>query len=235
MKEMLRMLRGIFGAVASLSLGPGCATTEPIDTINLSYQSQAAVAPMPGAEAIQVKVTANDMRENKDWVCAQSGHRLENSRQAVGTFASASSPASLVSRAIKAELSHRGFDIDYRGIQVVANVSTFVCYPVPILSIGAEIEIGIFVYPAGRPPIGRELFYRYVKGEYLDGQSMRWTGENAKAVLEFALADAMKRLFSDRRFLSVISSAQAQGTAPAEKSSPRMASQPSAQPPTTSR
>lgn len=132
-------------------------------------------------------------------------------------------PARPVSRAIKAELSHRGFDIDYKGIPVVANVGRFLCYRGDVVStIDAMVGIDLFVYRAGRPPIGQEFFYRYIKGEYIDREKgvRWWNGENAKRALEAALEDAMKQLFSDGRFVNVLLDPSVQAPPPAAKRPP---------------
>jgi hypothetical protein len=203
----------------------GCMATAEYPQISLSYRSQPAIQRVPGAESIRVNVTAKDMRPNKDWVCARAGQQLGNERRAIGNIESVTPPAGLVSRAIKAELSQRGFDIDYKGIPVVANVGTFLCYCAGRLStIDAEVGIDLMVYRAGRPPIGQEFFYKYVKGEYLGRDELKlWNGENAKFALEAALEDAMKRLFSDRRFVQALLN-------PAVQAPPATAKQPAPPP-----
>ena len=200
----------------------GCLATADQRLISLTYRAQAPVERVLGAESIKVNVKANDMRESKNWICAQTGNGYTTARQAVGIIESVTPPAGLVSRAIKAELSHRGFDIDYRGIPVVANVAMFSCYRGGGPAIDATVGIDLFVYRAGRPPIGREFFYRYVKGEYLDqGHLIRaWNGENAKVALEAALEDAMKQLFSDRRFVNALLNPLLQAPPPPAKKSP---------------
>lgn len=211
------------GIVMCFAVGAGCMATAEHPQISLTYRAQAPVERVPGAENIKVNVIANDMRETKDWVCAGSGKRVQNARQAVGIIESVTPPAGLVGRAIKAELSHRGFDIDYKGIPVVANVGRFLCYRGDALStIDATVGIDLLVYRAGRPPIGQEFFYRYIKGEYVDREKgiRWWNGENAKLALEAALADAMKQLFSDRRFIHVLLDPAVQAPPPAAKKSP---------------
>jgi hypothetical protein len=162
------------------------------------------------------------MRENKGWVCAQSGHRLQNARQAVGIIESTTPLDGLVSHAFKAELSHRGFDIDRRGVPVVANIVVFSCYSGGGPAVDATVGIDLFVYRAGRPPIGQEFFYRYFKGEYVDrGHVFRaWNGENAKTALEDALEDAMKQVFSDRNFIRTLLDPAVQAPPPSAKQPP---------------
>jgi hypothetical protein len=174
--------------------------------ISLSYRSQPTVQRVPGAETIRVNVMAKDMREQKDWVCARAGDEFGAPNRAIGVIESTTPPAGLVSRALKAELSHRGFDVDYKGIPVVANVVTFLCYCAGRLSrIDAEVGIDLMVYRAGRPPRGQEFFHRYVKGEYFSkDETILWNRENAKFALEAALEDGMKQLFSDRRFIDAL-------------------------------
>ena len=220
--ERRRHSRALLGIVTSLAVSAGCLGTVEYPQISLSYRAQGPVERVPGAEAIKVNVVAKDMRPNKDWVCARSMPAIGIERQAVGRMESVTPPAGLVSRAIKAELSHRGFEMDYKGIPVVANVDTFVCYCAGRLStIDAEVGVDLFVYRAGRPPIGQEFFYRHVKGEYSDQDPLRtWDKENAKIALEAALEDAMKQLFSDRRFINALLDPAVQAPPPSAKRPP---------------
>jgi hypothetical protein len=211
----------VLAVLAVSAVSSGCGTLGGTAPISLSYQAQAPVARLPGAESVQVKVVVNDLREQKDWVCARSGRQVENARQATDTIASTTAPAGLVSQAIKAELSHRGFDIDYRGVQVVANLVMFLCYPSGPFSIEATVGIDISVYPAGRAPAGQQLFYRYIEGERLPlREAELWSSEFAKPALEAALGDSMKRLFGDRRFINALLSPAARTPAPAPNKTP---------------
>jgi len=222
--EIVRILYSpaLVGIVTSLVLSAGCQATAGYPQVSLSYLAQSPVERVPGAENIKVNVMAKDMRPNKDWVCARSMPQLGMERQAVGRMESTTPPAGLFSRAIKAELSHRGFEMDYKGIPVVANVDTFVCYCAGRMStIDAEVGVDLFVYRAGRPPIGQEFFYRHVKGEYSDQDPLKlWDKENAKIALEAALADAMKQLFSDRRFINALLNPAVQAPPPVAKQPP---------------
>jgi hypothetical protein len=217
-----KYLSHLVATMAGVAGITGCMATAEHTQIGLSYHSQAPIQRVPGAESIKVNVIAKDMRDNKEWVCAQSGHGYTTARQAVGIIESLTPPAALVSRALKAELSNRGFEIDYKGIPVVANVATFSCYRGGGSAVDAAVGIDLFVYQAGRPPNGREFFYRYVKGEYVDqGHVFRvWNGENAKTALEAALEDAMKQLFSDHRFIDTLLNPAVQAPLPSVKRTP---------------
>jgi hypothetical protein len=209
---MAKMARWLAGSVFLLgsALTIGCAGPAPV---TLSYQAQPGVTRLPGAEAIRVKVVVKDLREQKGWVCAKSGQLLQNARQAVEAMPSRTDPAGLVSRALKAELGHRGFDIDYRGIEVDGSLVTFLCHPEQgLLKIAASVEFDLSVYRAGHGPFERELYHRFVAGEYVtpDRDLQRWTVENATIALEAALADAMKQAFDDRRFVATLLNSAAQ-------------------------
>lgn len=194
----------LIGIMAMLAVGSGCMATAQHPRIGLSYRPQSPVEREPEAESVQVNVMTKDMREDKDFVCAQSGHRDAN--RMVEVIESSTPPAELMGSAIEAELSHRGFGLDSKGIPVVAKVVTFLCYRGGGPTVDATVEMDLFVYRAGRPPIGREFFHRYVKGQYVDqGRDFTaWNGENAKVALEAALADAMRQLFSTQRFIDAL-------------------------------
>jgi len=179
----------------------GCAVAGPV---TLSYQAQSPVAPVPGAEKVRVKVIVRDMRQQKAWVCAKSGQRMENARQAVGTMSSRTPPAGLVSRALKAELTHRGFDIDYRGVEVFGSLVTFLCYPDGPFKIGAAVEFDLSVSRAGHRPFEPELYHRLIVGEHTPKEILTWTNDNATIALEGALADAIKQVFIDPHFVKTL-------------------------------
>jgi len=196
--------RGIIGIMAMLAVGSGCMATTRHPQIGLSYRPQAPIEREPGAEGVKVNVMTEDRREEKDFVCAQSGHR--DAGKMVEVIESSTPPTELIGSALEAELSHRGFGLDSKGIPVVAKVVTFLCYRGGGPTVDATVEMDLFVYRAGRPPVGREFFHRYIKGEYLDqGRDFTaWDGKNAKVALEAALADAMRQLFSTQRFVDAL-------------------------------
>ena len=205
-----------------LAIGSGCMATAQHPQIGLSYRSQSPVEREPGAERIKVHVLAEDVREDKGFVCAESGHRVGNASQVVAVIETSTPPAELVGRALEAELSHRGFDMDAKGIPVVVKVVTFLCYRGGGPTVDATVEIDFFVYRAGRQPVGREFFHRYVKGEYLDqGRDFTaWNGENAKVALEAALVDAMRQLFNTQRFVDALMDPAVQAPPPSAKQQP---------------
>ena len=192
--------------MAVLAVGNGCMASAQHPQIGLSYRSQSPVESVPGAGRIKVNVMVKDLREDKDFVCAQSGHRVSNAGPGVDVMESSTPPAELMGRSLEAELSHRGFDLDSKGIPVVVKLATFLCYRGGGPTVDATVEFDLFVYRAGHQPVGREFFHRYVKGQYLDqGRDFTpWNGKNAKVALEAALEDAMWQLFSTQRFIDAL-------------------------------
>jgi len=178
--------------------------------IPLSYRSQSPVPRVPGAEGITVSVTTNDRREITEGIC---GKIPQGFRRTV-VLDTTTDLTGLVSRSIKAELSHRGFEIGSKGVQVVANLWIFYCQPGGQgETVDADVSIDVFVYRAGHPPIGQELYYRYVHGEHIRRKLvLSWSMGYAREILESSFADAMKQLFADRRFLNTLMSKEAQST-----------------------
>jgi hypothetical protein len=208
------------GLAVSLGMMTGCATSPP-PPLALPYHARSPVERVPGAEKVKVNVSAEDLRANKAVVCGRAVRG-----QWYPAFTSTPEPGPFVQRALKAELAHRGFDLDSKGVPVVLTLAAFYCERKEaggglVDALGgvtdAEVDFDVSVYSRGRQRRGQEIYSRHARGVHEDkpvDSGHPFFEEVAQGALQMALERAMQQLFSDPRFVVALLSPAAQAPPP---------------------
>jgi uncharacterized lipoprotein YajG len=170
--------------------------------ISLSYRSQSPVKREPNAETVVVGVTVQDQRDIKDKVAGQTNYAGAE----VAALRSTTDIPGLVGRSIKAEITHRGFNLGSGGVTVVTNLWRFYNYFDGNAATGdanSEVDFDVYVYKPGRPRVGQHLYYRHLHGVGIKPINFHVV-DSGKAALEEAFTNAMNQLLGDHRFFEAL-------------------------------
>ena len=170
--------------------------------ISLSYRSQSPVKREPNAETVVVGVTVQDQRDIKDKVAGQTNYAGAEA----AALRSTTDVPGLVGRSIKAEITHRGFNLGSGGVSVVTNLWHFYNYFDGNSATGdanAEVDFDVYVYKPGRPRVGQHLYYRHLHGVGIKPVNLHLV-DSGKAALEDAFTSAMNQLLGDHRFFEAL-------------------------------
>ncbi|HEY0838162.1 MAG TPA: YajG family lipoprotein [Azospirillum sp.] len=197
-----KALRSVLvGAVLALALS-GCALTE--DAVDLAYTPAVAAAPVPGAEAVSVKVTALDGRpNNRDRISVKkNGYGME-----MAAIRAKQDVPTLVRQSIERELTDRGFKLGEGPAFVLVDVNRFYAdFKTGFWSADSVAEAHLNVQVRGTD--GRMLYGKGIAGEGKIGEVMIMGGENARDAMQKALSDAVRRVVTDEFFLQALREAQ---------------------------
>ncbi len=199
----MRMIGGRVLSLMAILLSSGCALTE--DQVDIDYSSPyQAVAPVAGAEAVNVSVEVTDARPEKDRVsCKKNGYGMEMAR-----IVSRNEVATVVSDAITMELRNRGFKVDGGDTRVGIELCKFYNdFKIGFWSGSAVSEVTLNVQVS--KPDGNICFVKSVTGLYTKKGVVISSGANAEISLEGALRDAVSKLMSDAAFTAALLDAAA--------------------------
>ncbi|MDR7116372.1 YajG family lipoprotein [Caulobacter sp. BE254] len=186
----------ILAIVALAAAVTACATTE--ETVPVGYVPAPASA-QPGAEAIQVTVTAVDARTTNR---ARISTKMNGYGMEMAPIRSKEEVADIVRDALSAEFKQRGYKLAAGGPKVEAKVATFYSqYGVGILAGKAVATADLTVTVTS--PSGAEVYKRVLNGKSEKSVQI-FNGKNAAAALSAALADDFKTLFADEAFTKAL-------------------------------
>lgn len=186
----------ILAIVALAATVTACATTE--ETVPVGYVPAPASA-QPGAEAIQVTVTAVDARTTNR---ARISTKMNGYGMEMAPIRSKEEVADIVRDALSAEFKQRGYKLAAGGPKVEAKVATFYSqYGVGILAGKAVATADLTVTVTS--PSGAEVYKRVLNGKSEKSVQI-FNGKNAAAALSAALADDFKTLFADEAFTKAL-------------------------------
>ncbi|MBF0282826.1 MAG: hypothetical protein HQM07_09720 [Zetaproteobacteria bacterium] len=189
-------------AVVSLS---GCALTT--DHIQLSYNQQQGISPVPGANNVTVSVQVNDQRQDKSKVSSKkNGFGME-----MAPILASEDVAITVRRAIEQELRSRGFQLsaDAALVQIAADLTRFYNDHKNGFFAGdavADLNMSVTV----KSKKGELLFSKQIAAQGIEPNTQLMSGENARLALNRALENGMKTLFEDQAFLSALVTSSSQ-------------------------
>jgi uncharacterized lipoprotein len=187
----------LLAIVALAATVTACATTE--ETVPVGYVPAPASA-QPGAEAIQVTVTAVDARTTNR---ARISTKMNGYGMEMAPIRSKEEVADIVRDALSAEFKQRGYKLAAGGPKVEAQVATFYSqYGVGILAGKAVATVDLTVTVTS--PSGAEVYKRVLNGKSEKSVQI-FNGKNAAAALSAALADDFKTLFADEAFTKSLS------------------------------
>jgi hypothetical protein len=110
-----------------------------------------------------VGVTVQDQRDIKDRVAGQTNYAGAEA----AALRSTTDVPGLVGRSIKAEITHRGFNLGGVVVSVVTNLWHFYnCFDGNNATgeSNAEVDFDVYVYKPGRSRVGQHLYYRHLHG-----------------------------------------------------------------------
>ncbi len=198
MKTIKILTLVFFMALITLS---GCALTT--ETIELQYNQQQGVSPIPGAGNISVSVQVIDQRSDKSKVsCKKNGFGVE-----MAPILSSEDVTVTVRRAIEQELRARGFQLgsDAALVRIAADLTRFYNdHKTGFFAGDAIADLNMSVIVKSRK--GDLLFSRQIVAQGIEPNTQLMTGENAKLALDRALENGMKVLFEDQAFLTALMS-----------------------------
>jgi uncharacterized lipoprotein YajG len=195
------LVPAIAAAIAACGSGP------PLP-VSLTYAPDPLVAAVPTAERVQVEVTVNDERPNKNTVGA-FGVDVTPGRGFLSGVRIATNDdlTKLIRSAIQSELSNRGFElgpgnarvvVDLDGIEAKLGNDSFVN---PHLMARAMVVMKVAVSSSSR----NGLYSRGIDGKDI---STVEKGETASSGLEralnYAIDDAVRNLMADRAFIDAL-------------------------------
>lgn len=187
----------LLAIVALAATVTACATTE--ETVPVGYVPAPASA-QPGAEAIQVTVTAVDARTTNR---ARISTKINGYGMEMAPIRAQGEVADIVRDALSAEFKQRGYKLATGGPKVEAKVTTFYSqYGVGILAGKAIAKVDLTVTVTS--PSGVEAYSRVLNGK-AEKSVQIFNGKNAAATLSAALADDFKTLFADEAFIKALS------------------------------
>lgn len=173
-----------------------CATTE--DVVSVPYKAAPAAA-APGAERIQVTVTARDVR-------AMNRGRISSKKNSYGMEMAAirakDDVADTVRLALSDELKARGFGLGAGGPSVNANVHVFYAdFQTGLVTGKANGDVHLTV--AVTDSRGADAYRNLFIGKSSNTVALAG-GKNAAAAISDALRDALSKLFADPAFLAAL-------------------------------
>jgi uncharacterized lipoprotein len=204
--------------LAGPTLG-ACALTT--DTIVLGYQPQPWARPLGGADQVVVHVIVQDERRDRSRVgCKKNGYGAE-----MAPIVSVTDVAAFVRATVEGELARRGFKAGPTGVVVNVDLRKYYNDFKPGFFSGdaqAEVVLDVSAFKLEAGQEGPPLFVGHFEGIGDNRGIQMYTGDNAKIALDAAYAEAMRLMFSDRRFLAapVQTAAPSPAAAPATPAAP---------------
>lgn len=195
------MIRRILTLAVCLALAglEGCALTT--ERIELLYNPQPGVTPLPGAKDVSVNVRVADQRQDKSKVSSKkNGFGIE-----MAPILASEDVAVTVRRAMEQELRARGFQLGTTDtlVQIEADLIRFYNdHKAGFFSGDAVADLNMSILVKSRS--GGMLFSKQIAAQGIEPNTMLMTGENAKLALNRALENGMKILFDDQTFLSAL-------------------------------
>ena len=190
----------LLAALLCPTLG-ACAFTT--DTLAPGYQPQPWARRVNGAEQVAVRVEVRDMRRDRARVSVKkNGYGME-----MAPIVSATDVAAFVRANIALELARRGFTVGQTGLVVNVDLRKyFNDFKLGFMSgdATAEVIFDVSAYPVGPEGAGPPIFLGHFEGVGENNGIQLCSGENAKVALDAAFMDAMRLMFSDRRFLAAL-------------------------------
>jgi uncharacterized lipoprotein YajG len=198
-----------------------CALTT--DTLVPGYQPQQWARRVNGAEQVAVRVVVRDMRRDRARVSVKkNGYGME-----MAPIVSATDVAAFVRANVALELARRGFTVGQTGLVVNVDLRKyFNDFKTGFWSGDAlaEVIFDVSAFQMGPEGEGPPIFLGHFEGAGENNGVQISSGENAKVALDAAFTDAMRMMFSDRRFLAALM--QTAPPAPYAPEAPPPASQP---------
>jgi uncharacterized lipoprotein YajG len=196
---------GVFGWVfMSALLSGGCALST--DYVDIGYASPyQSVAPVAGAEAVNLSVDMTDARPEKDKErvsCKKNGYGME-----MAPIVAETDVAAVVTDAIATELRTRGFKTDGGNVRIAIELNKFYSdFKIGFWSGSAvsEVTFHVTVKKSG----GDISYAKSVRGEFTKKGVQIASGANAKMSLEGALKDAVSKLMNDSAFTTALVQAE---------------------------
>jgi uncharacterized lipoprotein YajG len=195
------------GRVALLAalVGPtfgACALTT--DTIVPGYQPQQWARKVNGADQVAVRVVVRDMRRDHARVSVKkNGYGME-----MAPIVSAMDVGGFIRANVALELARRGFTVvEQTGLVVNVDLRKyFNDFKIGFMSgdAAAEVIFDVTAFQMGPDGEGPPIFLGHFEGAGQNNGIQLCSGENAKVALDAALADAMRSMFSDRRFFAAL-------------------------------
>jgi uncharacterized lipoprotein YajG len=190
----------LLAAMICPTLG-ACALTT--DTLVPGYQPQQWARRVSGAEQVAVRVVVRDMRRDHARVSVKkNGYGIE-----MAPIVSAMDIAGFVRANVALELARRGFTVGQTGLVVNVDLRKyFNDFKFGFLSgdATAEVIFDVSAFQMGPDGEGPPIFLGHFEGAGENNGIQICSGENAKVALDAAFVDAMRMMFSDRRFLATL-------------------------------
>ncbi|MCA1939992.1 MAG: YajG family lipoprotein [Caenispirillum bisanense] len=199
LKTVLRALAAM-GVAMTLS---ACALVE--DNIDITYRSATPAVAVAGADAVTVRVTAEDARpSNRDKVSVKkNGYGME-----MAAIRANQDVPTVVRQAVETELESRGFRLGDGPVFVLIEVARFYAdYKTGFWSADnvADIQLNVQVRDAG----GQMYYGKGISGVGTVEGVMLMEGGPVKQSIEIGLAVAIANLLKDPFFLQALMDAQA--------------------------
>ena len=192
-------MRFLLIAVAMTLALSGCALTT--EQIELHYNPQQEVAPVPGANNVSVNVQVTDQRQDKSKVSSKkNGYGME-----MAAITAVEDVAVTIRQAIEQELRIRGFQLASTDalVQIAADITRFYNDHKTGFFSGdaiADLNMSVTVKSKG----GNLLYSRQIVAQGIEEHTQLATGNNARLALDKALQNGMKMLFEDQKFLATL-------------------------------
>ncbi len=186
---------------AALLLCNGCALIT--STIDIPYQPVSSAAPVPGAAADTVAVSAVDMRTTyRDRVgTKKNGYGME-----MAAIVPAVDPTVSLTDAFDQELKARGFRIGPGGASVKIELIRFYNdHKVGFFSADAVANVAFNVRVSG--PDGKSAFSKFYEGDGTEANNLTVGADNARAALIKAFAAGVNSAVSDPDFIQAVMAA----------------------------
>jgi uncharacterized lipoprotein len=193
-----RMLKALFLTWCATIVLTGCALTT--DHIDLQYEPQPGVGPVPGAEAVSVNVQIADLRTDKNRVsCKKNGFGME-----MAPIIANEDVTVTVRTAMETELRNRGFAVGGNDtVTVIGNLRRFYNdHKAGFFTCDAVADLDMGVTVKGRT--GGIVYTREILAQGEERNTMLMSGENARIALNRALQEGMNELFKDQSFISAL-------------------------------
>ena len=194
--------KAILIAAAMLGSLSGCAVMP--DKIDLAYQPQQGVVQIPEASKVTVDVQVKDDRKDKSRV----GSKTNNYGKELAAIQTNEDVAVTVRHAIEQELHDRGFRSGTDAtVNIVADITKFYNkYTTTFWSLSitvpgaADLDMSVAV----KSKNGDLLYSKKLAVQAVKTDNLLMGGDNAKIILDKALANAMKTLFNDKAFIAAL-------------------------------
>ena len=174
------------------------AACAPKAAVRLGYVPQQGVSSIRGAGKAAITLAGTDARAVKDRISAtRNGLGFE-----VAPIPAENDPLQLVLGAVAAELQSRGFQVGEGPTRVTVTLKKlYNTFGVGVFSTTTLGEAELLVEVKGP---GGKTYSADVQGDHRLKGAMRFSGENAKAAIEAALAKALGMLFEDKAFIAAL-------------------------------